>query len=232
MKTQTFYDTIAPRYDTRFVDAVSRIENELATMNLPARNVLDLGCGTGLYLEYCQPSVYVGLDISEGMLSVARSKFPTHRFIQGDMSAIPLPDTSVDSVVSLFGSFSYCLTPHRCVEEINRVLRPGGRVVVMALGQRYMTRKSHVAPMLPFWTYTARQLRHLFSPIGQVTVRGVNWQIERLPYRGYARLEHQTISRFFPDACYFLIVEVRKNAQTIVITECLRRGSPTACEAL
>lgn len=232
MKTRCFYDSIAKSYDTRFVSAVSRIENELAIRDLPTRNVLDLGCGTGLYLEYCQPKGYVGLDLSLGMLSVARAKFPDRRFLQADMASLPFPDHSFDAVVSLFGSFSYCLTPHRCVEEINRVLRPGGSVVVMAMGQRYFTRKSHIAPFLPFWTYTARQLRHLFSPIGPVTVRGLNWQIERLPLRWYARLEHETVSRSFPDRCYFLMVEVRKNAQAHVSTECLRSGDPTASLAL
>jgi len=221
---KTFYDYIATTYDHRFQGVVSRIENELATASLSTRNVLDLGCGTGLYLEYVKPEGYIGIDLSFGMLQVACAKFPTHRFIQSDMSAIPFPDHSFDAVVSLFGAFSYCLTPHRCVDEIDRVLRPGGRVVVMAYGQRYITRKSHIAPMLPFWTYTARQLRHLFAPIGQVTVSGLNWQIERLPYRWYARLEHETISRLCPDACYFLFVEVSKDAQTTVSTECLRRG--------
>ena len=163
---------MATDYDARFQNTVSLIENELATANLPTQNVLDLGCGTGLYLEYCSPDGYVGLDLSKAMIRVAQSKFPAHRFIQGDMAGLPFPDASVDSVMSLFGSFSYCLTPHRCVEEMNRVLRPGGRVVVMAYGQRYIHRTSHIAPHLPFWTYTARQLRHLFAPFADVQRRG------------------------------------------------------------
>lgn len=48
MKTFEFYDAIAKTYDQRFGDKVALIENELATANLPTRNVLDLCCGTGL----------------------------------------------------------------------------------------------------------------------------------------------------------------------------------------
>ena len=106
MKARPFYDKIAKTYDARFQSKIALIENELATANLPTRNVLDLGCGTGLYLEYCQPEGYIGVDLSVGMLAVARAKFTDAKFIQSDMSAIPLPDNSVDAVVSLFGSFS------------------------------------------------------------------------------------------------------------------------------
>lgn len=213
MKTFEFYDAIAKTYDQRFGDKVALIENRLATTSLPTGNVLDLGCGTGLYLEYCQPFGYVGVDLSAGMLNVAQAKFPSHRFIQSDMSAIPLPNNSVDAVVSLFGSFSYCLTPHRCVDEINRVLRPKGRVVVMAYGQRYINRPSHIAPHLNFWTYTARQLKQLFKPIGNVRVRGLNMAIDRLKWlptpllKGYGWCEYQTVCRWLCDACYFLVVE-------------------------
>ena len=216
MKARPFYDKIAKTYDARFQSKIALIENELATANLPTRNVLDLGCGTGLYLDYCQPSGYVGLDISQGMLAVARAKFADATFIQSDMSAIPLPDNSVDAVVSLFGSFSYCLTPHRCVNEIYRVLRPEGRVFVMACGQRYINRPSHIAPHLNFWTYTARQLKHLFAPIGHVKVRGFNMTLDRLGwlperlFRRYAWCEYQTLANALPDACRSLIVEVTK----------------------
>jgi len=214
MKTaKPFYDAIAPLYDSRFQTAVACVENELACANLPTENVLDLGCGTGLYLEYHQPKSYIGVDISSGMIRQARQKFPLATFIQSDMAALPLPNASFDAVVSLFGSFSYCLSPHRCVEEINRVLRPSGVAVIMAMGQRYIHRKSHVARELPFWTYTARQLRHLFAPLGQVKVSGLNMALDALSWlpmpllREYATLEHTTLSRLFPDACYFLIVE-------------------------
>ena len=67
MKTQTFYDAISTTYDARVQSNVALIENGLATANMPTRNVLDIGCGTGLYLEYCSPDGYVGLDLSKAM---------------------------------------------------------------------------------------------------------------------------------------------------------------------
>ena len=228
MKARPFYDKIAKTYDARFQSKIALIENELATANLPTRNVLDLGCGTGLYLEYCQPEGYIGVDLSVGMLAVARAKFTDAKFIQSDMSAIPLPDNSVDAVVSLFGSFSYCLAPHRCVAEINRVLRPNGRVFVMACGQRYINRPSHIAPHLNFWTYTARQLKHLFAPIGNVKVRGLNITLDRLDWlperllRGYAWCEYRTLANALPDACRSLVMEVTKDAEADACDERIR----------
>jgi len=245
MKARPFYDEVAPSYDSRFQGRVAYVENQLACANLPTGNVLDLGCGTGLFLEYRQPKGYVGIDISSGMLSVARAKFPDATFIQSDMAALPLPDAgrrpvsrfvcptdrlSFDAVVSLFGSFSYCLQPHRCVEEILRVLRPRGTAVIMAMGQRYIHRKSHVAPELPFWTYTARQLRHLFAPLGKVKVRGLNLALDALSWLPmpvlsvYGFLEYETLCRWFSDTCYFLIVEVTKDAKANPIHQRLRRG--------
>ena len=197
---KAFFNTTAKTYDQRFGDKVSLIENRLATANLPTCNVLDWGCGTGLYLDYCRPSGYIGLDISQGMLAVARAKFADAKFIEADMSAIPLPDNSVDAVVSLFGSFSYCLTPHRCVDGIRRVLCPNGRVVAMAFGQRYISRKSHIAPHLNFWTYTARQLKYLFAPsvapIGNVKVRGLNMAIDALEWLPMPLLRGVSIGGF------------------------------------
>jgi len=230
MKARPFYDEVAPSYDSRFQGRVACVENLRACGDLPTGNVLDIGCGTGLYLEYRQPKGYVGVDISSGMIAQAQRKFPDATFIQSDMTALPLPDALFDAVVSLFGSFSYCLQPHRCVEEIDRVLRSSGVAFIMAMGQRYMYRKSHVAPELPFWTYTARQLRHLFSPLGQVKVSGLNVALDALSWlpmpllRTYAKLEHATASRICPDACYFLIVEVKKNAKANPIHQRLRCG--------
>ncbi len=73
MKTaRPFYDAIATEYDSRFQNTVALIENALICAKLPTQNVCDLGCGTGLYLEYCSPDGYVGLDVSKEMIRVAQ----------------------------------------------------------------------------------------------------------------------------------------------------------------
>lgn len=88
MKTsvKAFFNATAKTYDGRFQSKVALIENKLATANLPTRNVLDLGCGTGLYHDYCRPEGYIGVDLSAGMLAVAHAKFPDATFIQSDMA--------------------------------------------------------------------------------------------------------------------------------------------------
>jgi SAM-dependent methyltransferase len=67
--------------------------------------VLDLGCGPGLLLDYmtlmgvADRVRYLGLDLSQGMIDAARSRWPAHDFACRDICAEPLPDQSVDVVI-------------------------------------------------------------------------------------------------------------------------------------
>ena len=73
----------------------------------PDSRILDLGCGTGLELEYYfarNPSAYVtGIDLSEGMLAALLEKFPDKHLtlIQGSYFDLPLGDGCFDAAVSV-----------------------------------------------------------------------------------------------------------------------------------
>lgn len=73
----------------------------------PDSRILDLGCGTGLELEYYfarNPSAYVtGIDLSEGMLAALLEKFPEKHLtlIQGSYFDLPLGDGCFDAAVSV-----------------------------------------------------------------------------------------------------------------------------------
>ena len=60
----------------------------------PARRVLDLGCGNGLWLDVVQkqssPSLAVGVDLSMGMVQAARARCPDAFVFRGDAIALPL----------------------------------------------------------------------------------------------------------------------------------------------
>jgi ubiquinone/menaquinone biosynthesis C-methylase UbiE len=103
-------------------------------------NVLEIGIGTGLNLPYYGASVtkLSGIDPNPGMSSILRKRadadypFETE-FIQGDATSLPYNDHSFDMVVSTWTLCS--VTPaHRALDEIARVLVPGGEFLFIEHG--------------------------------------------------------------------------------------------------
>ncbi|MCW5633315.1 MAG: class I SAM-dependent methyltransferase [Rubrivivax sp.] len=101
--------------------------------------VVDVGCGTGLLAREAVSLVgpagaLTGVDPSPGMMAQvgARGPLPGARFIEGRAEALPLPDASAD-----FVSMGYALRHIDDVAvafaEFRRVLRPGGRVLVLEI---------------------------------------------------------------------------------------------------
>lgn len=103
-------------------------------------DVLEIGVGTGLNLpHYSGDASLIGIDLSEGMLAIARSRVAELgigdriELRQGDVQALQLPDASVDTVVSTF-TFCTIPDPSAAAREARRVLRPGGRFVLVEHG--------------------------------------------------------------------------------------------------
>ena len=92
--------------------------------------MLDVGCGSGLTLVLAaqRGATPSGLDISPGLLGLARERLPEADLREGDMESLPFGDTSVDAVVGV-NAFQFAGDPRRALREAARVVRPGGRVV-------------------------------------------------------------------------------------------------------
>jgi len=126
---------------------------------LPAAGLgrlLDIGTGTGRLLEVLAPRVSAGLgvDASRAMLALARSRLArpglTHCAVRlADMYRLPLADGGFDVVV-LQMVLHYAEDPAAALAEAARVLRPGGRLLVVDLGAHartdVMTRLAHRWP--------------------------------------------------------------------------------------
>jgi ubiquinone/menaquinone biosynthesis C-methylase UbiE len=130
------YDALATRYERRWGRYVrASTEATLRRVQLsPAQRLLDVGCGTGFLLSRLlqeQPSVRVaGVDLSPGMVAQARARLPASvPVLVADAEALPFPAASFDVVVSA-SSFHYWPSPSRGLAELQRVLRPGGQVVI------------------------------------------------------------------------------------------------------
>lgn len=96
--------------------------------------VLDVACGTGVLARAAAeitgpPGSVAGLDIDPGMLAVAKRVAPGIAWHQGDAGSLPFPDRSFDAVVSQFGLMFFPDRP-AALQEMWRVLRPGGRMAV------------------------------------------------------------------------------------------------------
>lgn len=106
--------------------------------------VMDLGSGTGyaspqLKDRYPQ-AMLLSLDLAEGMLAFARDKhqLDQHGHVCGDAEQLPLADNSVDLVFSSL-AIQWCERPALLFTELQRVLKPGGQVVVATLGPMTLT---------------------------------------------------------------------------------------------
>lgn len=104
----------------------------LSCMESPTgMRVLDLACGAGRHLEAMTAHGLhgVGLDLSSHLLAQARTGDEAHLLVRADMRRIPFSEKTFHAVTSFFTSFGYFAheRDNRAVlDEVRRVLRPGG----------------------------------------------------------------------------------------------------------
>jgi demethylmenaquinone methyltransferase / 2-methoxy-6-polyprenyl-1,4-benzoquinol methylase len=144
-KVGDLFATIAPRYDLindlQSLGLHRRWKRTLLTMAgvKPGERALDLCCGTGdiaLALQTAGADV-VGLDFSPAMLAVARQRAagaPRLQFICGDAMKIPFDNNSFDLVTIGYGLRNLA-SWERGMEEMARVTRPGGRLLMLDFGK-------------------------------------------------------------------------------------------------
>jgi demethylmenaquinone methyltransferase / 2-methoxy-6-polyprenyl-1,4-benzoquinol methylase len=151
---QKMFMEVPPRYDflnrllTLGFDEVWRKKAAAACLENDPVNVMDLCCGTGdlvihLGKRALSGTVIRALDYSVPMLNLAREKAGRRKlnnieFIHGDAAAIPFPGNYFDSIGIAFAFRN--LTFHnpdtgKFLEEILRVLKPGGRFVIVETSQ-------------------------------------------------------------------------------------------------
>jgi demethylmenaquinone methyltransferase/2-methoxy-6-polyprenyl-1,4-benzoquinol methylase len=209
---RALFATIAERYDFITV-ALSwgqdrRWKQRLIALASPehATRTLDLATGTGdlAYALAARSALVVGLDITERMIELARLKATRHqnrtpRFMIGDMTALPFDASSFDLVTTGYGLRNVPDLP-RAIDEILRVLRPGGQALSLDFN-----RPSHGVVRAAYLRYLAL----VGGALGRAlhgdpdTYRYIPASIERYPgaegvarlmrARGFARVEHYPV---------------------------------------
>jgi ubiquinone/menaquinone biosynthesis C-methylase UbiE len=139
-KVSSQYDRLAEIYDQRWSKYLSNTLNALITYLqvsehlLGTESVLDIACGTGelerLLLNTHVELKIVGVDISEKMLDMARLKLPDIEFIKASAIALPFENDSFDVAITV-SAFHYFEYPVAALEEIRRILKPEGKLIVM-----------------------------------------------------------------------------------------------------
>ena len=146
-RVRTMFDRIAGRYDLMNTVMSAGLHHrwraravELARIG-PGARALDVCCGTGdlaLALSDAVGSAgeVIGLDFSEPMLEHARAKTAARgaviEYVQGNALELPFQDASFDATTVGFGIRNVVDLP-RAIAEMRRVVRPGGRVVVLEI---------------------------------------------------------------------------------------------------
>lgn len=139
MNTRTSYDAVAAEYAKRFVDELQhkpfdREQLEAFAARLKNQGwICDVGCGSGQigrYIAECGAKV-LGLDLSHGLLTQARSLHPMLAFQQGDMGCLPFKRKSLAGITAFY---SIIHIPREKVTSIlrewRRVLQPEGQVLL------------------------------------------------------------------------------------------------------
>jgi ubiquinone/menaquinone biosynthesis C-methylase UbiE len=144
-KVQQHYDDVADIYDNRYDQKRGRFYHAHISERVlegipPDGKILDLGCGTGLFLRAYeeQGGCGIGLDLSREMIRRARTRCGTSEFFVGNAEVLPFRNGSFDAVCSLM-AFSYVKRPDRFLAEAMRVLRPGGMISICTLGKNLLT---------------------------------------------------------------------------------------------
>ena len=142
-QVQAMFDRIASVYDLMNSVMTAGLHHrwrsraaDLAKVG-PGDRALDVACGTGdLAIELARRvepgGEVIGSDFSENMLELARAKAPGLRFEQANALDLPYDDDSFDAATVGFGARNFSDLPQG-LREMTRVVRPGGRVVILEI---------------------------------------------------------------------------------------------------
>jgi ubiquinone/menaquinone biosynthesis C-methylase UbiE len=150
--SRTFYNSIGWLYDALYGKGIANYQKAADYVCeqyiQPGDRILDIGCGTGLFIEKVMPksSQVVGLDLSFGMLKKAQDKFesqPNTLFINADCRQLPIRG----EFDKIFSGFMLVILPRierfKAIKNMHHLLRSGGEAIFLtsreSLSEEWLT---------------------------------------------------------------------------------------------
>jgi ubiquinone/menaquinone biosynthesis C-methylase UbiE len=170
------WDLAAALYEPLWRDQLAPAQKHLMVCAglAPGERVLDVACGTGMVALDAGARVspggqVVGIDLSGRMIEMARQRAQRERsanvrFERMDAESLVLPDGSFDVALCALG-LMYLPSPEQAVLEMNRILRPGGRIGLAVWGERSRCGWAELFPIVD--AEVASEVCPLFFRLGQ-----------------------------------------------------------------
>lgn len=170
-RSQKFFSSAAGRWDRLRAELFGSRSDLMGLLGLIDDSwiVGDLGCGTGHTSELLAPFAgrVIAVDDSVPMISAARKRLASFDSVsvrQGSLEALPIDDASLD-VALLFLVLHYVVEPEVAIAEAHRVLKPGGRLIIVDMAPH--DREDLVHDMGHVWRgFSEPQLAELFQSAG------------------------------------------------------------------
>lgn len=212
------FDNISSRYDllnrvlSLGIDRGWRKKALRMLVPMAPQRILDVATGTGdlafMAARILKPAEVIGMDLSAGMLEVARKRNDAEGvsgetrigFVKGDAERIDFEDQSFDAVTVAFGVRNFG-DLYAGLTEIHRVLRPGAPVVVLEFTrprifpfrQLFHIYFKHVLPLIGAWTSgDKRAYKYLFESVQAFP--DYDRFIAELTRAGFTRSSYQSLS--------------------------------------
>ena len=184
------YSRVAEEYATRIFAELQhkpldrQLLNRLAERTRGRGQVCDLGCGPGQVARYLseQGVTVMGLDAAAGMIAQAQQLNPGIPFVQGDMLALDVPDSAWAGIAAFYSLIHiHRQQLHHVLTELNRVLQPGGLLLVsFHIGSEtlHLTEWWEQLVDLDFHFFQPAEMAHFLEQAGFV----LEETMEREPY--------------------------------------------------
>jgi ubiquinone/menaquinone biosynthesis C-methylase UbiE len=194
--------------------------------------LLDVACGTGDFSLFCAPKVkrVVGIDISEGMIAIAKEKLAkqqvgTVEFRIGDVESLPFRDNEFTIVVCR-SAFHHMFGYKQVFEEMLRCCQVGGRVSVLDIMayenehvNSYFEQFEFLVDMSHYEALSKKSLCELYTEYAVPVLRTFKVEVE-LNLKEYLSHAKQTT-----EDCKRIIDLVREGLKDPQVSEYLRMGS-------